>query len=295
MRHQFIVDASSSFTTYVFEDNRKVVVTSALITVYKPNSSDKLVDGAAMTVAADGLLSYSLSAADNDIAGDGYKVLITYVRSAVTYYLPPQFYDVVISVLGKVIVDEDIIAELPQLNDKGLKIRGTAKSGSITTLVDTELKNYPDDYFTGGVAHSLVSDERRAITDFVQSTGTVTTAAFATAISTDKYILTRSFTKEIQRAFEKIENWILQKGRRAHLVLDSYDLREVHIALSVAEACKSFATASEGGLWWDLWDRFDKRAFSLFNSLDLKYDDNADGLISLSEEHRRVKKRIVRG
>ena len=287
MSQQFLVDIADTFKTYIYENNRKLVATSATLTVYKPGSTTKLLDGVAMTVAADGLLSYSLAATHNDIADENYKAVVAYVSGGTTYYTT-LFYDIVNAKLSKVITDDDIINELPQLRDNGGKARGTATSGSTTTIVDMELSNYEDDYFTGGMAYSITRDETREITDFVKSTGTVTTAAFSAPITTDKYILTRSFTKEIQRAFEKLEDLLKQAGRRAHLVLDPYDLREVHITMSVAEVCKGFMTVSDTGIWSDLWKVYDKRGYAMFKSLNLKYDDSDDGYISGAEEGRRV-------
>ena len=285
MRQQFLVAIAGTFETYVFENNRKAVPASATLTVYEPGSTTKLIDAAAMTVAADGLLSYALTATHNEDAGENYKAVIAYVVSGTTYY-STLFYDVVNSKLNKVITDEDIVNELPQLKDNGWKVRGTAESGATTTIVDAELKRYEDDYFTGGFAYSLDKDEEREITDFVSATGTVTTAAFSTAVTTDRYILTRSFSKEIQRAFEKLEDLLRRSGRRPQLILDPNDLREVHIIQSVAEVCKGLAK-EENSVWWALWQEYDKRAYAIFKSLNLKYDESGDGVISGGEENRR--------
>ena len=54
--------------------------------------------------------------------------------------------------LGKVITDDDLTAELPQLRDSGWSVAGVAEGGSGTAIVDSELKRYCEDYFTGGLA-----------------------------------------------------------------------------------------------------------------------------------------------
>ena len=293
MREQFLADTVETFQTYVYENNRKVVPTSATITVYKPGSTDKLIDAAAMTVGSDGLLSYGLTTTHNDIVDENYKAVISYIYSAITYSVT-LFYDVVNSKLVKVITDEDLINELPQLKESGWRVHGTADSGSTTTLVDAELKRYEDDYFTGGRAYSLTKDETRDITDFVSSIGTLTTAAFSSAIATDKYILTRSFTKEIQRAFEKIEERLKQKGRRAHLILDPYDLREVHIYFATAEVCKGFTKDGAQSFWWELWKDYEAKVNATLEALNFKYDTSGDGLITGREGSQRLKTYKVR-
>lgn len=284
MRLQFLTDTAETLKTYVYENNRIIIPTSATITVYKPESTTELISAQAMTVAADGLLSYALTATHNDIVGENYKAVISYVYSSVTYPIT-LFYDVVRSKLIKVITDEDIINELPQLKDNGWRVHGVADSGSVTTIVDAELERYEDDYFTGGLATNLTNDETRDITDFVSSSGTATIATATATAAGHKYILTRSYTKEIQRAFEKIDELITRAGKRSALILDSYDLREVHICYSVAEVCKGLTGA--GGtdtFWWQMWKDYESKAYAIFKSINFKYDESDDGTISISEK-----------
>ncbi len=282
MKQKFLKNTVETFQGYVYENNRKVVPSSATITVYRPGGSSELLSGVAMTVQSDGRLDYALSADDNTQADENYKAVIAYIYDGATYYAT-LYYDVVNSKLRKVVVDDDIVSELPQLRDGGWRVHGTAESGTTTTIVDAELRRYEDDYFTGGLAYSIDKDETREITGFVSSTGTVLVVAYGSAIATDKYILTRSFSREIQRAFEKIEEMLVRRGKRSHLILDPYDLREVHIYLSVAEVCKGLAAEHEN-LWWELWKEYEKTALEAFNTLNLKYDYTRDGYISGGEE-----------
>jgi len=286
VKQQFLEDTADIFKTYIYENNRRIVPSSAAITVYKPGGASILVDAQSMTVGADGLLSYSLTTAHNDAANENYKAVISYIYNSATWYLT-FFYDVVKSKLSRVITDDDIINELPQLKDKGWRVHGTADSGSATTIVDAELKRYEDDYFTGGLAYSINKGETKEITDFVSSTGTVTTTAFSSAIAADKYILTRPFSREIQRAFEKIEEFLNSAGKRPFLILDPYDLREVHIYYSVAEVCKGLATEGDS-LWWNLWKDYENKAYAIFKGINFKYDQSNDGYIAGSEESKRM-------
>jgi len=289
VKQLFLVDKTGTFQSYVYENNQIVVPTSATITVYNPGTTTELISAAAMTVQSDGRLDYSLTTTHNDIADEDYKVEIAYVVSTVTYYTT-SYYDVVNSILHITIVDSDIVAELPQLKDNGYRTNGTAESGSTTTIVDLDLTRYVDDNFTGGLAYSIDRNETREITDFVSSTGTVTTEAFSGAISTDKYVLTRSYTREIRRAFEKMEDRLKQKGKRSALILDPCDLREVHIWMSVAEVCKGLQTESEGSLWWELWKDYEKKADDWWRNATFKYDESDDGVIDDSEAKHRTQR-----
>lgn len=281
MKQQFIKSTADNFQTYIYENNRRIIPQSAFIGIFRPGGAE-LIATTAMLIGADGALSYSLSQNDNNALGINYKAVITYTYNSKTFY-STLFYDVVNSRLSKVVTDEDIIVELPQLKDNGWKIRGTAQGGSTTAIVDNELKRYDDDYFTGGLACSVDKDETRAVIDFESAIGTVTTEAFSSPIAAnEKYILTRSFSKEIQRAFEKIDERLSRLGRRPHLILDPYDLREAHIYFSVAEVCKGLVTDNDN-LWWQLWKDYEKKADEAFNQINIKYDYSEDGFISGAE------------
>jgi hypothetical protein len=283
MKQQFIVNCADTFKARIYEMNRGIVPASAALTVYKPGGGALLVDALPMTVLSDGTLTYGLSAGENAVAGINYKAVITYVYGSRTDYAT-FFYDVVNSRLAKVITDEDIIAELPQIKDNGWRVRGAADGGSATTIVDAELKRYEDDYFTGGLAHSLDKDEVREITGFASATGTATVTSFSSAVAAgERYLLMRSYSREIQRAFEKIEELLNRTGRRAHLVLDPHDLREVHIHYSVAEVCKGLVTDADG-VWWGLWKDYEKKAEEAFRGINFKYDSSEEGYISAGEE-----------
>ncbi len=244
MKQQFMVNLSGEFQTYVYESNRRIIPSSAKITVYNPGTATEIVTDALMTIGADGLLSYLLTPTDNATTGANYKGVVTYDYNGVTYSVT-LFYDVVRSLLFQVISDSDITAELPQLTENGWRVHGTAESGTLTTIVDGELTRYDDDCFTGGTAYLAGKDETREVTAFISSTGTVTTKPFSGAVSAEAYILTRSFTREIERAFEKMEAMLVSAGKRPELILDPYDLRELHIYLAVAEAVKGLVIDGE--------------------------------------------------
>lgn len=287
MKQQFLINTGDTFQTYIYENNRKAVPSSALLTVYKPGGDAKLINNAAMAIGADGLLTYALSAVDNAVLGINYKAVISYVYNAKTYYVT-VFYDVVNSKLLKVITDEDIVAELPQIKDNGWRVRGAADSGSATAIVDADLKRYDDNFFTGGLAYSISKDETREITNFVSNTGTVTTTSFSSAIAAgEAYILSRSFSREIQRAFEKVEERLIRLGKRPQLILDPYDLREAHILYSVAEVCKGLSTLNQD-FWWEMWKEYEKKAGDVFNSINFKYDTSGDGYIAGSEDNQKI-------
>lgn len=282
MKQQILINSAESFETYIYEDGAIIVPASATVTIYKPSDSNTILLDEVMNIASDGLSSATLTSGDNRELGENYKAVITYIFNGSTDKAV-RFYDVVNARLVSVVTDSDVTGELPQLKGSGWKVMGTSESGSSTTIVDSELKNYPDDYFNGGTAYSIDKDELRAVTGFDSSTGTVTVNSFAGAITTDKYILTRSFKVEIGRAFEKIEESLSALGRRPSLVLDPYDLKEVHIYMSVSEACKGLST-DDSGFWWKMWKEYEEKGSKLFELMSFKYDATDDGVIGDGEE-----------
>lgn len=287
MKQRFICDTSDVFKTNVYESGQKVNVREARLTVYRPRTNSKLIDSEPMTLDADGRLTFTLSAEHNSFADINYRAVISYVYNGAPG-LVSVFYDVVRSRPAMVITDEDIAGELPQLQDNGWKVRGHATGGTDSSIIDAELKRFDSGYFTGASVYSLMKDETRQVTGFDRFSGTVFINAFSTPVASGEgYVLTRSYSKEIIRAFEKLEEKIVRLGKRPDLIADPYELRATHIYGTVAEVCKGLAK-ERGGLWWELWKHYEKKADDEFNGLCLKYFVVGSTRISRAEEGFRL-------
>jgi hypothetical protein len=147
MKQQFLAETPDTFRTYIYESNLKAVPESANITIQRPGGA-ALVEGVVMTIGGDGLLSFELSADDNLTPGLDYKAEVEYSIDSKTHYAV-LFYDVVRSRLAKVITDDDIFSELPQLRDRGWSVSGTAEGGltlpsSTADLRGTETLTLPE-------------------------------------------------------------------------------------------------------------------------------------------------------
>ncbi|MFC1995671.1 hypothetical protein ACFLVM_02200 [Chloroflexota bacterium] len=96
--------------------------------------------------------------------------------------------DFLISARGDLAVSNATYYNEAEINVQ-VPISGTATGGSTTTLVDIYTLTHADDYWNGYVVHIVITTdglapqgERQAVTDFVQSTRTLTTNAFTVAI-----------------------------------------------------------------------------------------------------------------
>jgi hypothetical protein len=283
MNQAFLIDRASTFSTYVYEDNQIIIPDSATITIRKPNTTVELITAQAMTVEADGELTFALTAGNNDTADMSYQATVSYVVGSVTEDVI-VYYDIVRSKLRQVITNDDIRRELPSIKGKEWKALGTVISGSTTTIVDLNLSHYEDDYFTGGIATNLTNNETRKITDFASSTGTVTTDTFTTTNgANEKYVLQRAFTDEIDNAWEKLISMLRESGKFHNLILDSQDLRQVHILLTCAGIARGFSN-DQDEYWFAREEKYEKQFQERYKSLNLKYDASDDGVTSSGEE-----------
>ena len=106
-------------------------------------------------------------------------------------------------------------------------ISGLATGGSTTTLVSTLLLK-PNDYYNGSQLHIYAGthlDTSREITDFVNSTNTITfaPAVAASVDTTDYYMVLRKFTYD---QYKDAINMAIDKGK------DRYLLNKVDVSLA---------------------------------------------------------------
>jgi len=249
--------------------------------------------GQAMTVTGGGGLSYTMPAANTGQLLENAAGTIDYVFNSVSYQFGFLF-DIVRSRLEMVITDEDLFDEFPGLREAGYRQIGTASAaGTVATLVDTAQLIQADDFWTGGTVEFPASGERRTVTDFDSATATLSFApavAAATA-SGSKYIVSRSFRKERVRAFQDIIERLRNAGRRAALIVDSHQLRTVHILLTLSKIFRGFVNSETyrqlSGDYAEMYDR-------LFQELRLDYDANEDAAINGSEGFQQIQGTLER-
>lgn len=265
MKEQFYFNIAGTFNCNAFVDEVSVIPDSATLTVYYPSSMNKLIETQVMAIDGSGNLSYELLDSDNQLPAINYKAQIDFTYSGVTYS-NTYFYDVVYTRLVNTLNDYDLLSELPTLRDNGFKFRGTSDSATITSITDSNLKRFKNDYFNGGSVLILSTGETRNISDFDSTTGTVSFDAVPVAPISDPYILTKSYKDVRERALEVIEGELIKDGKRAHLLIDSYDFRLTHLYLTITMICKSLST-SENDIWWTLWKEYEKKAWLNFSTV----------------------------
>lgn len=291
MKQEILKERTQTLYMTPYINNRPAIASSATITVTKPGG-EVIVIGATATVdATTGEISYSLSSANNTLLGENFQAQWTYVVSSVTYYHTSLF-DVVLNKLGIAVIDADISDEQSDLLERNESVAGAVDSATSTTIVDADLKQYVNDYWNGGkvkVTNPATGLQQvRNITDFVQSTGTVTAdSAFATTPdSTYTYEVTRGFANKISAAFDEVMIDVRARGYRPALIMESSDLRIPTIKKALAMICRDFAVSPDDK-WFNLAVEYDKQYKDVFSKITFQYDASESGYIGSDFEKDR--------
>lgn len=298
MKQQFLKDQADTIRLTIFQDNRPVVPSSATITLYKPGSSELQSSTSATINSTTGEMTYSLTTTHTAVKGLNFRAKWSYVVGGVTF-IEEQLFDIVRSILSIPITDGDLFNELESLREINLQRTGTASSATTSTLLDTAARKEDDDFWTGGVIEILNGTgegQVRDITDFVQSTSTITVSPnwVTTPDTTSVYKIVRGFTRKIEQAFEKIAAMIYNKGQRHHLIIESSQIKIPLIYLTVHFICLDVSKESD-----DKWDRLANRYWDLFSTefgnMKLDYDTDESGTIEGDEEQAdRTSLRLLR-
>lgn len=274
--------------------NRPTIASAATLVIKKPGGEQLQASTAVSAInATTGELTYSVSSSLLDTLGENYVAEWTYTVSAVAYKESTLF-DVVKHRLSQLTTDEDLYTLQGDLRAKNENVQGAVGSAAAGTLVDTDvLKNYPDDYFNNGVVEAInVSTgavQRRTVSDFVQSTGTlsVTPNWATTPDSTYRYVVYKPFRVKLDFAWEMLMNDIRARGFRPALVMQSDTLRHVHAFKTLELICADFIKSGEpDDLWTKLADRYAGMYNDAFGKLQFQYDDDEDGAIDGAEENQ---------
>lgn len=291
MKQQFLKSKTGTIRLTIYQDNRPIVPTSAKVTLCKAGSTSELQAQADASVdETTGEMTYSLTATHTASHDTNYKAVWEYVYNGSTYY-ETQLFDVVKSILSIPITDNDLYQELPSLRKKWEQRQGTAGSATSTTLVDTTKLKEADDYWTGGVIKIISGTgigQQRDVTDFVQSTGTITVspAWVTTPDTTSIYIVVRSFKETIEQGFDEIENMLYNKGKRDALILEGSQIKYPLLYRVLHKICQD-CSDEENDKWDRLAKSYDEKFKTSFSTLTLDYDEDESGAIEGTDEEQR--------
>lgn len=230
MKQELLYDKDGTLTLSKHISNLQIVPTSASIVVYDQDG-DELTSGSC-DISATGTMSFDVSSTYTDTLGENLRAEWEYVYSGDTHN-DITYFDIVKKTLHIRITDDDLLDEYPPLARFGYNLHGEVVTGGTgTTFIDSNSFNVDDDYFRGGEVLFLSGDNQSAtakVTAYVASTGQFTIDKSLTIAVGDRFVVRKSYTSEISRAFQKILDFIRSKGQRPALVIEDQALVEANI------------------------------------------------------------------
>jgi hypothetical protein len=278
MKQQLVLDSTTDqLELEVWDHNVQVIPTSALISIQIFANWE--VSNASATVTSHGTCTYIPGAVILDELSEDCVAEWTLTIDG-TQKTFRQMFDIVLHPLHPAVTDEDLIAECAQLQDARYMEAGLAESGSSVSLVSILLQEYQDNHFQGGtleITDGACAGEKKRISGNVRATGTINLdASLSTSVdSTSRFIARRSFQREIDRAWEDIEAMVMTKGYRPALILNSEDIRPVHLCWTLVKICRNLAKSADD-IWWRRSETFNSEYTSKLGMVNFVYDADQD-------------------
>lgn len=276
----------------VWDHTVQVVPTSALVSIVIDGETKASL--ATATVTAAGTCTYvPASSLMSTLEENCVAVWRLTIGGEYKYFR--DMFDIVLNPLYPAVTDEDLIAECAQLQDTKYMEAGIADSGTTVTLVSVALKEYQDNHFQGGtleITDGACKGQKQRISGNTRSTGTITVdTTFGSALTaTSRFIARRTFQREIDRAWEDVMAMVQTKGYRPALIMNSEDLRPVHLAWTLVKICRNLSKSPDD-LWWQRANIYVEDYTNKMNMVKFNYDTNEDQWPDSSQSFRAALRR----
>jgi hypothetical protein len=278
VKQQLVEDSTTDqLELEVWDHNVRVVPTSALITIIIGGVTE--VSLASATITSTGICTYVPGATVlADLAEDAVAEWKLTISGTTRYFR--QTFDIVLRPLHPSVTDEDLIAECAQLQDYRYVESGLAESGTSVSLTSILLKEYVDNHFQGGtleIVAGACAGEKQRIASSARATGTVVLdASLSTTVdSTSRYVARRTYQREIDRAWDDVQAMIQAKGYRPALIINSEEIRPVHLFWSLAKICRNLSRGTDD-IWWSRGQSFETEYAARLGQVNFVYDSNQD-------------------
>lgn len=260
-------------------DNIQIVPSAATISITTESGAamPTAITDEVMTIDSYGTMTYTVSAANAALLGQNFIAEIKYTYDA-EEYIYRFLFDIVKNKLTNIVTDDDIENEYPKLKQLYRTTHGEVSSvGGLDEIIDDKNLNETIDYYNGSKVKILSGNNKDwncDITSFDEINRTLTlkeNAPLAFVIG-DKFLINKSYTNQIQRAFEEIQDWLRTRGYRPSLIIDDTQIREVHITCSIMKILHGMGE-SEREEFEDYRDKY----FKLREQMKLLYDTDETG------------------
>lgn len=275
--------------TFIYEKIRSdlpQLITEATITIYNSAGEEMLAEtemSVAINVATYNV-DFSVDPTDLEWElGENYKVVYDIDGETIVY-----FFSIVNYPFVNPVNDQDLITENPIVKKGVWEVKGQADSGTVDTIIDTE-RTEVNEYWYGGIIDILPLDDAdqvtsHRVTDYDNTINTLTfEPARATAITTENYVLRRSYQSQINLAGEKVVEDLNKNAKRAYLLIDSTQCKRL-VIYKFFETYFQALREAEGDKNDLQFKYYSEKYASELNNLKVDYDEDEDGDITEEEQ-----------
>lgn len=280
------IDSQYTFTYEKIRSDLPQLITDATIAIYNSNGDEMLAE-TTMSVAinvATYNVDFSVDPTDLEWElGENYKVVYTIDGEVIVY-----FFSIVNYPFVNPVTDQDLITENPIVKKGTWEVKGQADSGTTDTIIDTE-RTEVNEYWYGGIIEILPLDDSNQITshrvtDYDATVNTITfSPARSSSITTENYVLRRSYQSQIDLAGEKVVEDLNKNAKRAYLLIDSTQCKRL-VVYKFFETYFQALRDAEGDKNDLQFKYYAEKYASELNNLKVDYDENEDGDISEEEK-----------
>jgi len=282
MRTEFLQDIGGTLTHKKYLDNVQAIPSLATIVITTSGGADMPIPviGAACSIDGYGTMSFAVVAGNCTDLGLTFIATWTFTISGVSY-TERTYFDVVKNKLEIIITDDDLEKEYAALRDLKYREAGIISELSTSTLgneiIDSQsFKGTP--IYKGGyikILSGACQNYTAKIIDYDSETGIFELSKILPGIPAigDDFIVYKSYTDEIERAFEEITDWLRNAGHRPALIIDDTQIREIHINLAISKVLMNAGTQYQAAQ-----QSFYNKYLSLRGELKLDYDTDETGL-----------------
>ena len=280
------LDGQYTFTYEKIRSDLPQLITEATIAIYNADGEEMLAEtdmSVAINVATYNV-DFSVDPTDLEWElGQNYKVVYIIDGETIVY-----FFDIVNYPFINPVNDQDLITENPIVKKGVWEVKGQADSGTVDTIIDTE-RTEVNEYWYGGIIDILPLDDADQVTshrvnDYDNTTNTITfEPARSTAITTENYVLRRSYQSQINLAGEKVVEDLNKNAKRAYLLIDSTQCKRL-VIYKFFETYFQALREAEGDKNDLQFKYYSEKYASELNNLKVDYDEDEDGDITEEEQ-----------
>ena len=280
------LDSQYTFTYEKIRSDLPQLITEATIAIYNADGEEMLAEtdmSVAINVATYNV-DFSVDPTDLEWSlGQNYKVVYVIDGETIVY-----FFNIVNYPFINPVNDQDLITENPIVKKGVWEVKGQADSGTVDTIIDTE-RTEVNEYWYGGIIDILPLDDAdqvtsHRVTDYDNTINTLTfEPARATAITTENYVLRRSYQSQINLAGEKVVEDLNKNAKRAYLLIDSTQCKRL-VIYKFFETYFQALREAEGDKNDLQFKYYSEKYASELNNLKVDYDEDEDGDITEEEQ-----------